>query len=238
MNNAIRYDWVDFYKELAGRLLQYKNNHQGLVEIVKKIYEVTGINMPTLELNGELVDIDPFTFYGIFDKSKMKESNRKSLLSTIASLLGISAPVPTTFDGIPVLNNQNATFYYFIDSRGEDDINDLWGLFESALAYSNNPTSENREYISHYFDLTINRKGNGNSKITMGLYWIAPDSFLNLDSRNEWYIYKSGKIPTEIVDTLPAIEAKISATKYFDIIEKLRAYLQSNKVQFTRDYTG
>lgn len=235
MDNITRFDWVDFYKELAAKLLQYKDNHQGLVEIVKKVYETTGINMPTLELDGNLIDIDPFTFYGIFNKSKMKESNRKSLLSVIASLLSVGAPIPTAFDGIPVLNNQNATFYYFIDSRSEDDINDLWGLFESALTYSSNPTPENREHISHYFDLTINRKGNGNGKITMGLYWIAPDSFLNLDSRNEWYIYKSGKVPTEIVDTLPAIEAKIAATKYFDILEKLRAYLQSDKTEL-RDF--
>lgn len=235
MDNTTKYDWVDFYKELAGRLLQYKSNHQGLVEVVRRIYETTGINMPTLELGGNLIDIDPFTFYGIFNKSKMKESNRKSLLSAVASLLGVSTPVPTAFDGIPVLNNQNATFYYFIDSRGENDINDLWELFESALAYSNNPIPENRERISHYFNLTINKKGNGNSKITMGLYWIAPDSFLNLDRRNEWYIYKSGKIPTEIVDTLPTIEAKISATKYFDILEKLRTYLHSGKAEL-RDF--
>lgn len=62
----------------------------------------------------------------------------------------------------------------------------------------------------------------------MGLYWIAPDAFLNLDQRNTWYIYESGKIPSEIVKSLPVIEAKIPAEKYFDIVEKLRAYLQSD----------
>lgn len=235
MDNAIKYDWVDFYKKLAGRLLRYKNNHHGLVEIVKKIYEVTGIDMPTLEKNGNLVDIDPFTFYGLFNKSKMKDSNRKNILSTISSLLGVNAPIPTAFDGVPVLNNQNATFYYFIDLRGKNDINDLWELFESALAYSHNPTLENKDRMSYYFDLTINKKGNGNSKITMGLYWIAPDSFLNLDSRNEWYIYESGKVPTEIVDTLPQIEPKISATRYFDILERLCDYLRSDLTEL-RDF--
>ena len=64
----VRFDWVAFYKELAGKLLQYKDDRQGLIEIVKKVYESTGINMPTLEFDGYLVDIDPFTFYGIFNK--------------------------------------------------------------------------------------------------------------------------------------------------------------------------
>ena len=83
--------------------------------------------------------------------------------------------------------------------------------------------------LSKYFDLVINNKGNGNSKITMGLYWISPNSFLNLDSRNEWYIYESGKIPADIVAGLPEIETKIAASKYFAIVEKLREYLQSGK---------
>lgn len=30
--------------------------------------------------------------------------------------------VPTSFDSIPVLNNQNATFYYFIGDRADEDI--------------------------------------------------------------------------------------------------------------------
>ena len=61
----------------------------------------------------------------------------------------------------------------------------------------------------------------------MGLYWISPNSFLNLDSRNKWYIYESGKIPAAVVGDLPEIEMKISADKYFAIVEKLRDYLQS-----------
>ena len=83
--------------------------------------------------------------------------------------------------------------------------------------------------VSKYFDRAINLKGNGNSKITMGLYWIAPDVFINLDSRNTWYIYESGKIPFDVVDSLPRIEQKISSDKYFEIAEKLQTYLQSDR---------
>ncbi len=61
---------------------------------------------------------------------------------------------------------------------------------------------------------------------------IAPETFLNLDSRNKWYIYESGKIPTDFVDTLPKVEPKISSEKYFTIVEKLKEYLSAGKSEF------
>ena len=228
MNEQTHYDWVDFYKEFASKLLDYKDNRNELVEKVKAIYSMTGMNMPTLERENNLIDIDPFTVFGLFNK-KLRDDNRIKILTAIANLFNIKTPVPTSFDSLPVLNPQNATFYSFIDERGENDIDDLWELFTTALAYVQEPTTDNKEKFMHFFDLAINKKGNGNSKITMALYWISPNAFLNLDSRNEWYIYESGKIPHDVVRELPEVEGKISATKYFQIRETLRHYLQSPK---------
>ena len=230
MSETNQFDWVDYYKELSGKLLQYKDNREKLIEKVRKIYEITGINLPTLEKDNQIVDIDPFTFFGLFNK-KLTDANRLSILKAIAELFDVKAPVPTAFDSIPVLNPQNATFYYFIPDRGDNDIQDLWELFDAALAYAKDPSPDTIAKVSKYFDLCINKKGNGNSKITMGLYWIAPNALLNLDQRNTWYIYESGKIPEGLVKTLPEIEAKIPSDKYFDIVEKLRAYLHSDASQ-------
>ena len=47
-----------------------------------------------------------------------------------------------------------------------------------------------------------------------------------------WYIYESGKLPSDLVHSLPEIEAKISSTKYFAIVEKLREYLNREISQF------
>ena len=229
MNANNPFDWVEFYKEFALKLTAYKSNRHALIAKVKQIYSDTGINMPTLEKDNKIVDIDPFTVFGLFNKTSMKEANRISILATIKVLFDVGAPVPSSFDSLPTLNNQNATFYYFIDERKDSDIDDLWGLFESALSYASSPTSDNKGILSRYFDLAINKKGNGNSKITMGLYWIAPNAFLNLDQRNTWYIYESGKMPASLVQTLPVIKTnKIAASTYFDIVEKLRSYLQSD----------
>lgn len=228
-----QFDWVDFYKEFANALLQYKNNREILVEKVEKIYELTGIAMPTLERNKQLIDIDPFTIFGLFNKSSMTVDNRNKIISTVANLFDIKTPIPTSFDGIPLLMNQNATYYCFIDERDEDDIDIFWDLYESALLYANDSSSENALILSQYFDLAINKKGNGTSKITMGLYWIAPTHFLNLDRRNTWYIYESGKMPLNLVNNLPIISGdKIPASKYFEIVDKLRAFLSSEQSTF------
>ncbi|MBC3804916.1 AAA domain-containing protein [Acetobacterium fimetarium] len=224
-----QYDWVNFYKEFSHLLLDYKSNRQELIDKVKSSYSDAGINLPTLEKDNLIVDMDPFTVFGLFNKSSMKESNRVKIISALAEKFGVRTDTPTSFDSIPVLNNQNATFYYFVGERAEHDIDELWNLFEAALAYSDNPSRENREVLSKYFDLAINKKGNGNSKITMALYWIAPNSFLNLDQRNTWYIYESGKVPAAVVASLPATETKIKADKYFDIVEKLRSFLSSSE---------
>lgn len=117
MSSTDQFDWVAFYKDFALKLLQFKNGRDELVKKVLKIYDVTGIHMPTLEKDKRLEDIDPFTVFGLFNKSSMRESNRIKILSAVAALFGISAPVPTSFDSIPMLNNQNAIFYYFVGER-------------------------------------------------------------------------------------------------------------------------
>ena len=231
MNTSNQFIWTDFYQEFAQRLVAYKDNRSLLVEKVKKIYELSGISMPTLEKDNNLVDIDPFTVFGLFNKN-LRVENRIKILNAIVKLFDLGSKVPNSFDGIPVLNNQNATYYRFIDERSDDDIEDLWSLFLAALEFDKKKTTDNKERVSHYFDIVNNKKGNGNSKTTIGLYWIAPDSFLNLDSRNQWYIFESGKFPTEISNGLPSIDSKITAAKYFQIVETINFYFNSKEAKF------
>lgn len=63
----------------------------------------------------------------------------------------------------------------------------------------------------------------------MGLYWIAPNSFLNLDRCNTWFIFESGQIPIKITEKLPKIQSKISGLDYFNTIEIIQTYLDSEE---------
>lgn len=231
MNIQKQFTWTDFYKEFAQKLVAYKDNRLLLTKKVKEIYELSGISMPTLEKDNNLVDIDPFTVFGLFNKN-LRVENRIKILNAIVKLFDLGSKVPNSFNGIPVLNNQNATYYQFIDERSDEDIEDLWSLFLSALEYDKKKTADNKEKVSHYFDIVNNKKGNGNSKTTIGLYWIAPDSFLNLDNPNQWYIFESGKFPTEISSSLPSIGSKITAAKYFQIVETISSYFNSTEAKF------
>ena len=75
MSTSNQFDWVDFYKEFAGILLSYKNNRPTLIAKVRQIYEITGLNLPTLEKDNQIADIDPFTVFGLFIK-KLTDANR------------------------------------------------------------------------------------------------------------------------------------------------------------------
>ncbi len=226
-----QFDWVDFYKEFAWKLLDYKNNRSELINKVIKIYKDIEISLPTLERDNNIIDIDPFTVFGLFNKG-LRIDNRIKILSSIANTFEIQSHIPKTFDSIPILNNQNATFYFFEGQRQSDDIDILWEFFESALNYATSNTDENKNKFLTYFDKAINVKGVANSKLTMGIYWIAPDVFLNLDKRNTWYIYESGKIPSEVVKGLPEIKGRLSADVYIEVMEKVKAYVYSEDSQF------
>ena len=55
------YEWIPFFKETAEKLLPYRQNRSDLIEKIKSMYARIQVKLPTLELNNELVDIDPFT---------------------------------------------------------------------------------------------------------------------------------------------------------------------------------
>ena len=224
---TLTFSWEPFYNELAWKLLNYKNNRKALIDIVIKSFDENGISMPKME-NGEMVDLDPFTTFGIFNR-QITDDKRIKIANSLKKYLSVETEAPTTFEGIPVLNNQNATYYYFIGDRKDNDIDDLWELFAYDLNYSKNQSKENEENFIKYFDLCVNKKGNGNSKITMALFWINPSFYLNLDSRNVWYIYDSKQLPESFVKSLPVCKSnkKTDGTTYLAIVNKLHEFVNA-----------
>ncbi len=181
-----QFDWVPFYQEFADKLLPFKGNRRELIDKVIKMFDVTGINMPSLETDNQIVDMDPFTVFALFNKG-LTNANRIAVLHAFKELFDVDAPVPTAFDGIPVVNNMSATFYWFKRDRAEHDIDHLWNLFEASIILADDDTTVARTRFSAIFDQVIMQNGI-RWNITMGLYWIRPYYFLSLDSRNRGFL--------------------------------------------------
>ena len=189
-----RFQWTEFYMELASALLPYKNNRSELIAKLKTIFDDAGMNFPFKERGEEVYeDICPFTVFGSFNKG-IKNDNRIALLEQFAKQFSIKAAVPTEFDGIPGVMNLSAWFFAYKENRGEHDIDNLWDLLEKAIAYSNEASADNKSaFIAAYDTVTKQKKIKWN--ITMGLYWARPYTFINLDATNRAFITDVDNMP-------------------------------------------
>ena len=227
----MQFQWIDFYSEFATKLLDFKNDRKSLIEKINAVYSVIDMKVPKLESGDNIIDIDPFTVFGLFNKGITNE-NRVAVIKSIASVFGIAAKVPDKFDGIPVLNNLKATFYGFIEDRKVDDIDNIWNLFESAIKLADNDTEENRIEFSKWYDLVHDQRGI-RWNITMGLYWIRPYTYINLDSRNRWYISNVENMPVEFVESIKKKINKVpNAADYLFIKDACMKALEDGRYEY------
>lgn len=220
------YAWISFYTELADKLRAYAGNRGELIEKIKRVYGAIGMRLPKLEKDGNIIDIDPFTVFGLFNKG-ITNANRITIISGFAREFSMKAEIPQTFDGIPVLNNQKATFYWFIGGRGDRDIDNLWKVMTAALEYADTHSETSKAEFCKYYDLAIQQKG-VRWNMTMGLYWIRPYTFINLDSRNRWYIANTDNIPADFVSAVEDhLENVPSGEEYLKICASCRGALEA-----------
>ena len=214
------FNWSNFYGEFATTLLEYKNDRKNFISKLKSIYEEIGMKLPKMESDREIFDIDPFTVFGLFNKG-IKDENRKRILGEIARQFNLKNEVPSSFDGIPLVDNRRVAFFNFAEERGENDINNLWEVFESAIRYADNPTQGNKLKIESTYNNVIKQKGI-QWNITMGLYWIRPNTYINLDSKNREFIIKQKILPEQFIKEVNQFKNVPNGEQYIQL--PLRAF--------------
>lgn len=205
----MQFDWINFYSEFSTKLLEFKNNRAELIADIQSAYSAINMKLPKLESEDSIIDIDPFTVFGLFNKG-ITNANRTAILESFATVFNIKSKVPDNFDGIPVLNNLKATYYGFKDDRQVADIDNLWGLYESAINLAEKDDAANREIFIKWYD-TVHDQLGIRWNITMGLYWIRPYEFINLDSRNRWFIVDPDNMPVDFVNS---VKKKLNKVPY------------------------
>jgi len=205
----MQFEWINFYSEFATKLLEFKNNRAELIVDIQSAYSAINMKLPKLEREDSIIDIDPFSVFGLFNKG-ITNANRIAILESFATVFNIKSKVPNNFDGIPVLNNLKATYYGFKDDRQVADIDNLWGLYESAINLAEKDDAANREIFTKWYD-TVHDQLGIRWNITMGLYWIRPYEFINLDSINRGFIVDPDNMPVDFVNS---VKKKLNKVPY------------------------
>ena len=188
-----RFEWTDFYEAVAEKLLAHADDRTPLIEGIHEIASrVPGLTYLQDKFpdgtSGPLRDICPFTTMGTFNRS-MTDANRKTIAGELAKLLGVTVPVPPSFEGIPVLNNQRSWFFAYADKRGAGDIDALWKVFVAASKMVDGDQLDTRDVFIRAYDEATQVWGVA-WNLSTGLYWAHPWEFLTLDSQSRHYINK------------------------------------------------
>ena len=188
-----RFEWTDFYEAVAEKLLAHADDRTPLIEGIHEIASrVPGLTYLQDKFpdgtSGPLRDICPFTTMGTFNRS-VTDANRKTIAGELAKLLGVTVPVPPSFEGIPVLNNQRSWFFAYADKRGAGDIDALWKVFVAASKMVDGDQLDTRDAFIRAYDEATQVWGVA-WNLSTGLYWAHPWEFLTLDSQSRHYINK------------------------------------------------
>ena len=200
------FEWTNFYMEFADKLLLYKNNRKELIENMKLI---NNIDISKIIMGD---DIDPFSIFALFNYQGIKKHKRINILESIKNEFKIEVETPKNFDGIPAMDIRRLRFFDTEDEQAIKDIETLWNIFEASINYADN--NSNKEAFIKYYDLAKDIKG-VKWTLTMGLFWIRPFKYVNLDKTNREFI--KVKLPdfTKYIKKFPDGE------KYLELCDKL-----------------
>ena len=103
-------------------------------------------------------EIDPFTFYGTFNRG-IREDQRLGILAALKKHFSLQSKLPEDFDGIPILNNMRSWFIGYQSNRKIDDVARLWRVFRLALGEGEKVTSTKfGQDISNRVKIGLDRK--------------------------------------------------------------------------------
>jgi 5-methylcytosine-specific restriction protein B len=181
------FTWIPIYHELAKELADWEGRQQDLIAFLEDLraqgYVITPLHDREKDRTGFLLqEIDPFTFFGAFNR-RIGIDQRLAILSRLKSEFNLQSDLPDDFDGVPLLNNMKSWFFSSRPSRRADDVEKLWRVFQTALTKS---PLENEEFLQAFDEALQVKQTNVN--LTMGLFWIRPETFLSLDAASRNYL--------------------------------------------------
>src|SRR5574341_482924 len=182
-----QFTWIAIYQELANKLAGWRNRQAELIAFLEDLRSQGYVITPLVDNDSQwtrflIREIDPFTFFGVFNR-RIGYDQRLAILTQMKHYFELQSELPDDFNGVPVLYNMKSWFFPNQKSRDVNDIGRLWRVFQLALE---DQPLENDEFRQAFDEALTVKQTNVN--LTIGLFWIRPHTFLNLDQNNRKYL--------------------------------------------------
>ncbi|MBS6968991.1 MAG: AAA family ATPase, partial [Actinomyces sp.] len=201
-----------------------------LIATLRRVYAQIGMAPPTLDSSGDPTDIDPFTVFGLFNRT-MSKLDRERVALGMARHFRVVAAIPEDLSVIPALSGRNARFSDSARST-EAEIDTLWLLFACALRYADKPNVIDGTNFCSYFDSAVKQEG-VSWNITMGLFWVRPYTYANLWLRDRQFLSMPGRMP-ELIGTWAASIRRIgTGSDYLMWCRMIRGAMKKGQYAYT-----
>lgn len=215
------YTWVPFFEEMADKLLPYANKQIELYQLLQAVFVRAGMKLPKIESDDNVTELDPFTVFAMVNRG-ITLANRIALCTALGQMLSISSPIPDDFPGVPVVNNQKANFMCFREDRKPNDVANLWQLLSLAIQYADHPSDTAKDQFAAIYDRVLAQRGI-KWNLTMGLFWVRPQFYLNLDSRNRWFMSNPANCDTTFANRIKIMKMVPNGIEYSEICSNCRS---------------
>src|SRR5262245_34992420 len=187
------FTWVPIHKEAVQKILEF---HEPQPELLATLREMEGQGLKVISVDDKgtsgplpLSEIDPFTFFSSFNRG-ITEDNRKDNWKYLKARWALTSEVPDDFAGIPIVHNMKSWFFPYARKRDPNQVALLWDLFRQAAA---KPIDQ---LDTALFEKCIGLTQITVNKLTIGLFWIAPDRYLPADRKSTAFAKEKGVAAT------------------------------------------
>lgn len=214
------FTWMPIQEEAVRRLMGFRDNRNELIKVMQAmraegLSTISFGDQPEKGVKSEVMrDIDPFTFLANFNRG-LTDEKRTALWRYLAGLWNLKSPLPKDYSGIPLVLLVGSWFIPWEYLRKPSDVDSLWELAARALKGPENIDDK-------LFQRCLAIHTVGLAKLTMGLFWLDPKTYLALDSKNKSELASLG-----VNTNVPNWSA------YLGIVSKFRSSYSKSIVEFS-----
>lgn len=220
------FDWVPIYKDIAKKILEYKNDRVALIKMMYEILEAIGRfddadeeNCNFDSVNGKRQKYDDFDAFSFMNRlACYGHDTIKKFIKLFEQKTNMEIKIPSGFDGLPSVSRFRTCMIRHKDQREDGDIDKLWTLFEIAIKYADDQSETNKISFVENYNI-VRELPLCKYCISCCLFRLNPDFYISLDENSRAYIKENYNIE---INDCP------NGEEYLRILETMKRKLKEN----------